>query len=82
MEKTSTATEFSNPKSIDVTESRIKTSNSVLMGFGGSYKLKEGHLFGEINYQYSFTNINKDIIRLDNDNLIFNYFYIEDDQRL
>jgi len=52
MEKTSTTTEFSNPKSIDVTDSRIKTSNSVLMGFGGSYKLKEGHLFGEINYQY------------------------------
>ncbi len=82
MEKTSSSMEVTKLKSFDVTDSRTKAIYGAIMGIGASYKLKEGHVFGEINYQYSFTNINKENTRLNNDNLVNNYFYIDDDLRL
>ncbi|MFM9943940.1 MAG: hypothetical protein ACKVQB_01775, partial [Bacteroidia bacterium] len=38
--------------------------------------------FADVNYQYSLTNINNADNRLKNENLIYNYFYIDDDLRL
>lgn len=82
IEKSSTSLESTNLKSIEVTNNRTKTIFGTLIGAGASYKLREGHVFGEINYQYSFTNINKPNTRLDNENLVYNYFFIDDDLRL
>lgn len=82
IEKTSTSLESTNLKSIEVTNNRTKTIFGTLFGAGASYKLREGHVFGEINYQYSFTNINKPNTRLDNENLVYNYFFIDDDLQL
>jgi len=82
MEKSSASLESTNLNSIEVTNNRTKTIFGTLIGAGASYKLREGHVFGEINYQYSFTNINKENTRLDNDNLVYNYFYIDDDLQL
>mgnify|MGYP000418554949 CR=1 FL=1 len=83
MERTS-PDEFDNTKlkSIDITENRAKTVLGALTGLGVSYKWREGHVFADINYQYSFSNINKSENRLSNENLIYNYYYIDDDLRL
>lgn len=71
-----------NLKSMDMASSRTKSIYGALLGVGASYKFREGHVFGEINSQYSFTNINKENTRLNNDNLVYNYFFIDDDLRL
>lgn len=80
--KSTPTTEFIPLKNMDISASRTKSIYGAILGVGASYKFREGHIFGEINSQYSFTNINKNNNRLTNDNLVYNYFFIEDDLRL
>jgi len=48
-------------------------------GIGGTYKIGEGDLFFQINYYKSFSNITKSSTRYTYNELIYNYFYEDDD---
>jgi hypothetical protein len=78
----STFFESSNLLNIDRSGSRSNVILGLLAGTGISYKLKEGHVFLQMNYIYSLTNLNKMDTRKNDENLIYNYFYIDDDLRI
>lgn len=67
---------------IDATSIRNNKIFGVLGGLGISYKLGEGHVFAEMNYQNSFSKINDSEKRIDNQNLIYKYYFIDDDLRI
>ena len=64
---------------IDATSIRNDKIFGVMGGVGISYKLGEGHVFAEMNYQNSFSKINNPEKRIDNQNLIYRYYFIDDD---
>ncbi len=51
----------------------------IVTGLGLNYKLGEGNLFLQVNYYKSFSNITKETSRYNSNDLLFTYYYIDDD---
>lgn len=53
-----------------------------IFGVGANYKLGEGHISVHVNYHYSPVNINNDDNHYDNNDIMYTYYYLEDDLSL
>ncbi len=68
---------------VNSSDRRNKTSTGLMGGIGFSYKFNPGaHLFVEFRYNYGISNIVNDGNRYADQNLIFNYFYLDDDMKI
>lgn len=51
-------------------------------GVGGTYKIKEGDVYLQVNYYKSMANITDEVSRYTYNELVYNYFYEDDDMKL
>lgn len=61
---------------------RTRGDGGLILGLGANYRLGEGHLSIHANYHYSSININNDENRYDNNDVLYTFYYLEDDLSL
>lgn len=66
-------------KNLNSESRHTKWEYGLLMGGGTQYSLKKANLALNLNYFHSFANITNIENRYKNENLFYNYFYIDDD---
>ncbi|HBS88364.1 MAG: hypothetical protein A2W91_17395 [Bacteroidetes bacterium GWF2_38_335] len=64
---------------IGLDEFRSKYNASVIGAIGAKYKIKRGHLFLELRYMYGLMNQVNENNRYSSPELIYKYYYIDDD---
>ncbi len=64
---------------VNSTSRRNDWNYGIVGGIGGSYKIKEGDIFLQVNYYKSFANITNADSRYKYNELVYNYFYEDDD---
>jgi hypothetical protein len=64
---------------IGLSDFRNKYNAGLIAGIGAKYKVKRGHVFFEARYLYGLLNQTNESNRYTNPELIYKYFYIDDD---
>ncbi len=77
-----TATNLDPRSNIDNHSSKKPFKHSIVLGTGGSYELFEGHVFIDLNYDFSLNRINQDVYPYLDRSLISDYYFINDDLKL
>ena len=77
-----TLTMIESRSNIDNYSSKKPFKNSVILGAGGSYKLFEGHVHIDLNYDFSLNRINQAVYPFLDRSLISDYYFINDDLKL
>lgn len=64
---------------VSTTPRRKRLNGGIVLGGGVSYKVKDGQLFAYVNYFHSFTGIVQPDTRYRYNELVYDYYYIDDD---
>ena len=69
-------------KNLNSASRRNLINYGLVGGIGLTYKTGQGHVFLQANYFRSFSNITKENTRYDNNELLFTYYYLDDNIKL